>query len=119
MAVEQVLKWNLKCCHVLARYALKADIWSFGMTLLEVAQGHAPFASLPFEVLVLSAVNGPTPGLEEDPDCPEHRFSKVNSSTYATCCAISILHHALGMQLARKTLCGKAFHPNACILEVP
>ena len=77
--------WSLSGCRpeVLmlagARYALKADIWSFGMTLLEVAQGHAPFASLPFEVLVLSVVNGPTPGLEEDPDCPEHRFSKVSS----------------------------------------
>ena len=47
------------------------------MTMLELAQGHAPFASLPFEVLVLSVVNGPTPGLDQDAEHPENHFSKV------------------------------------------
>ena len=86
----------------MARYALKADIWSFGMTLLEVAQGHAPFASLPFEVLVLSVVNGPTPGLEEDPDCPEHRFSKVTSQPFRLLCSV---HHAACFGFAAGASC--------------
>ncbi len=72
-------------CRVCGRYALKADVWSFGMTLMELAQGHAPFASLPFEVLVLSVVNGPTPGLEQDAEHPENHFSKVSPISEIKC----------------------------------
>ena len=30
-----------------SEYGLSADVWSVGITLLELAHGHAPFAKLP------------------------------------------------------------------------
>nr|ADN33931.1 serine/threonine protein kinase [Cucumis melo subsp. melo] len=59
-----------------------ADIWSFGITALELAHGHAPFSKYPpMKVLLMTIQNAP-PGLDYDRD---KRFSKSFKEMVAMC----------------------------------
>ncbi|AQL03541.1 Protein kinase superfamily protein [Zea mays] len=59
-----------------------ADIWSFGITALELAHGHAPFSKYPpMKVLLMTLQNAP-PGLDYERD---KRFSKSFKDLVATC----------------------------------
>ncbi|THG10728.1 hypothetical protein TEA_023104 [Camellia sinensis var. sinensis] len=59
-----------------------ADIWSFGITALELAHGHAPFSKYPpMKVLLMTIQNAP-PGLDYDRD---KKFSKSFKEMVAMC----------------------------------
>ncbi|XP_022721988.1 serine/threonine-protein kinase 3/4-like isoform X2 [Durio zibethinus] len=63
-------------------YNSKADIWSFGITALELAHGHAPFSKYPpMKVLLMTIQNAP-PGLDYDCD---KKFSTSFKEMVAMC----------------------------------
>ncbi|PSS07586.1 Serine/threonine-protein kinase, partial [Actinidia chinensis var. chinensis] len=63
-------------------YDFKADIWSFGITGLELAHGHAPFSKYPpMKVLLMTLQNAP-PGLDYERD---NKFSKSFKQMIASC----------------------------------
>ncbi|XP_062074639.1 uncharacterized protein LOC133778659 [Humulus lupulus] len=63
-------------------YNFKADIWSLGITALELAHGHAPFSKYPpMKVLLMTIQNAP-PGLDYDRD---KKFSKSFKEMVAMC----------------------------------
>eukprot|EP01018_Ginkgo_biloba_P005812 Gb_23850 [translate_table: standard] len=63
-------------------YDFKADVWSFGITSLELAHGHAPFSKYPpMKVLLMTLQNAP-PGLDYERD---KRFSKSFKEMIAMC----------------------------------
>ncbi|PKU62704.1 serine/threonine-protein kinase BLUS1 [Dendrobium catenatum] len=63
-------------------YDFKADIWSFGITALELAHGHAPFSKYPpMKVLLMTLQNAP-PGLDYESD---KKFSRNFKHMIASC----------------------------------
>lgn len=46
-------------------YDLKADIWSLGMTALELADGKVPYFDLPGMAVLIYVINKPSPQLSK------------------------------------------------------
>ncbi|KAJ1549391.1 hypothetical protein HK405_004190 [Cladochytrium tenue] len=64
-------------------YDHRADIWSFGITCLELATGHAPFSKFPpLKVLMLTLQNDP-PTLDREQTA--HRYSKSFKDLIDSC----------------------------------
>ena len=55
-------------------YDFKADLWSLGITAIELAQGDAPNSELPAMRVLLVIINQPPPALSKNEDwSPEFR----------------------------------------------
>ena len=67
------------------QYDASADVWSFGITALELATGRAPYARSPPAAVLSHIVSGPSPALQRDGGT--HKYSAAFAEMVASCLA--------------------------------
>ena len=88
------------------RYGLSADIYSFGITVIEAALGHTPYVDMSFEQIVTKkAVNAGVPMLAVNTH--GRHFSQVRRRSQISLCT----HPALALQLVH---CMNSASSSAC-----
>ena len=87
----------------MCRYGLSADIYSFGITVIEAALGHTPYVDMSFEQIVTKkAVNAGVPMLAVNTH--GRHFSQVRQISLSIPMTLSICKCALYMQHLRCSL---------------
>uniref|UniRef100_A0A1J3HIM3 Serine/threonine-protein kinase fray2 n=1 Tax=Noccaea caerulescens TaxID=107243 RepID=A0A1J3HIM3_NOCCA len=96
-------------------YNSKADIWSFGITALELAHGHAPFSKYPpMKVLLMTIQNAP-PGLDYDRD---KKFSKSFKEMVALCLVKDQTKRPTAEKLLKHSFFKNAKPPEICVKKL-
>lgn len=66
-------------------YDYHADIWSLGITVLELCHGHAPFAKYPPMKVLMMTLQNPPPQLEAEQAESGHHFTRALRDFVAIC----------------------------------
>ncbi|XP_020525855.1 serine/threonine-protein kinase BLUS1 isoform X6 [Amborella trichopoda] len=93
-------------------YNFKADIWSFGITALELAHGHAPFSKYPPMKVLLMTIQSAPPGLDYDRD---KRFSKSFKEMVAMCLVKDPMKRPTAEKLLKHSFFKHAKPPEATV----
>ena len=69
------------CC----RYYESADIWAFGMLLIELARGRAPYANFSLTNIIMMTLHSDPPELDSDCHCEVCQLCSAVSCTIRGC----------------------------------
>lgn len=69
---------------------MKADVWSFGILLLEMAHGQAPFAHCSLEETAVLVVNHSPPTLQQPTD--GRIFTEVGAAKPKACPVATVMY---------------------------
>ncbi|CAN8246565.1 unnamed protein product [Cochlearia groenlandica] len=96
-------------------YNSKADIWSFGITALELAHGHAPFSKYPpMKVLLMTIQNAP-PCLDYDRN---KKFSKSFKEMVTLCLVKDQTKRPTAEKLLKHSFFKNAKPPEICLKKL-
>ncbi|XP_073002269.1 uncharacterized protein [Typha latifolia] len=96
-------------------YDFKADIWSFGITALELAHGHAPFSSHPPSKVLLMTLQHAPPSLHNRSD---KKFSRYFKQMIAMCLVKNPLRRPSAQKLLKQPFFKQAKSNDYIVREI-